>query len=367
LGIYSKDFNTLLVFQALVQNLALEKFQGHSALFISCDTDLELIKKDLFVLLRRISLSILALSLMNQVWASKDWPLNDVSEIEVNHVISNVIDNFKAELDALNAPIRIQYKHADYIPDLMKSSAEISISTAWNESSQTFLPIINLNLSGAFTRFKSMTLDGVALIVCHEVGHLIGGGPTFESIHPDLGRALSAEGQADYFAASKCFKRYALNNPISSIYFNSTVSSNCQANFYKSDLDIEICVRSAMAGHIVLTTLNDINFLPGAPTSHFSFSRSSEFDQSIRNSTLLMHPDYQCRLDTYLAGALCGDKNTCVDPQNKRPKCWYVKDKSSTQSPNIKTKKFDGPEKYGPFYVLKPKNSSQQPNQKLRF
>lgn len=58
---------------------------------------------------------------------------------------------------------------------------------------------------GGTTRIDGMSLDAYAAIVCHELGHIIGGAPLQTITGAEWS---SSEGQADFFAASVCLPRY---------------------------------------------------------------------------------------------------------------------------------------------------------------
>lgn len=62
-----------------------------------------------------------------------------------------------------------------------------------------------LMILGGTTRIKGMSLDAYAAVVCHEIGHIIGGAP-YQTITG--AEWSSSEGQADFFAASVCLPRY---------------------------------------------------------------------------------------------------------------------------------------------------------------
>ena len=55
-----------------------------------------------------------------------------------------------------------------------------------------------LMILGGTTRIKGLTPDAYAAVICHELGHVIGGSP-FQTIA--FAEWSSAEGQADFFAA----------------------------------------------------------------------------------------------------------------------------------------------------------------------
>ena len=62
-----------------------------------------------------------------------------------------------------------------------------------------------LMILGGTTRIAGLTPDAYAAIVCHELGHVIGGSP-FQTIQ--FAEWSSAEGQSDFFAANICLPRY---------------------------------------------------------------------------------------------------------------------------------------------------------------
>jgi hypothetical protein len=60
---------------------------------------------------------------------------------------------------------------------------------------------------GGFARYGILTPDAEMMVLCHEMGHHLGNFPKSTSIYADAWAAL--EGQADYFATMKCFRRIA--------------------------------------------------------------------------------------------------------------------------------------------------------------
>ncbi len=62
-----------------------------------------------------------------------------------------------------------------------------------------------LMILGGTTRIEGLTKDAYAALVCHEIGHILGGAPLQEL---KGSQNLSKEGQADFFAASECLPRY---------------------------------------------------------------------------------------------------------------------------------------------------------------
>ncbi len=191
---------------------------------------------------------------------------------------------------------------------------------------------IHIEMTGALARHHEMTPLGFTLIGCHELGHYIGGVPH------KTNNERSVEGQADYFATSKCLRIF-----LKSLYFeeakllnleqlNATeeVANRCERNF-STLADQAICRLSSMAAMSLVNVIADIK---GESSPQFTTPSSHTVQ-----STLAYHPEVQCRLDTFFQGALCHvdesisldneDPNvgTCNrvngDQEGLRPLCWY--------------------------------------------
>lgn len=184
---------------------------------------------------------------------------------------------------------------------------------------------------GGLARHASITQDGLALVVCHELGHHIGGAPKY-----DGDNWASNEGQADYFANLKCLRRVfaapgadAFTAPRGD---GAEARAACaQAHVRKEDQNL--CVRSLMAGLSVTNLFRDLRGEVALP--HFNTP-----DRTIVDQTYDYHPGTQCRLDTYFQGSLCARSlldevsptdpavGTCTRsegfPAGFRPRCWYL-------------------------------------------
>ena len=119
--------------------------------------------------------------------------------------------------------------------------------------------------------------DALALIICHEIGHLYGGRP-LKREHD----YIAAEGQADYFAA-----KYCLRDALTMI----------------SPDQVEKRMINAIYGVGAFLANNWGHDLPEITTP----------DLSQVSETYLEHPTPQCRFDTFMAGL----------SDRPRPKCWY--------------------------------------------
>ncbi|MCF2910466.1 hypothetical protein L1285_19330 [Pseudoalteromonas sp. DL2-H2.2] len=148
-----------------------------------------------------------------------------------------------------------------------------------------------VSMFGGLARAPEVTEDGFALVVCHELGHHLGGFP-FKGT-----RWASSEGQSDYFASHACAKQIWADEDNTPYRYtvNATAKAKCDAtygNFY----DQNLCYRTAMAGYSLAS------LLAAGRGQTVSFD---DRDTSVVSQTYEAHPQPQCRLDTYVEGALC--------------------------------------------------------------
>ncbi|ASD66063.1 hypothetical protein [Pseudoalteromonas piscicida] len=148
-----------------------------------------------------------------------------------------------------------------------------------------------VSMFGGLARAPEITEDGFALVVCHELGHHLGGFP-FKGT-----RWAASEGQSDYFASHSCAKKIWGNEDNSEYRYSvhSTAKQQCNAtygDFYEQNL----CYRTSMAG------LSLAKLLAAGRGQRVSFD---DRDDSVVTQTYENHPQPQCRLDTYVEGALC--------------------------------------------------------------
>lgn len=134
---------------------------------------------------------------------------------------------------------------------------------------------------GGVAAIKNGSEDTMALILCHETGHLYGGKPVSDEFNN-----LSLEGQADYWAASHCMDKIlpflSAKNPPQTIR------------------DRKIDAFLAVTAHF-------------ADNRNLPHPRLETPDQTVVETTNLTHPAPQCRLDTMMAGVT----------GKPRPFCWF--------------------------------------------
>ncbi|EQC51403.1 peptidase, M48 domain protein [Bacteriovorax sp. DB6_IX] len=241
-----------------------------------------------------------------------------LTEDQFNRVIDKVEKVYKPIIKEMGANLVIERKWDD---GTVNAYARQSGST-WHVA-----------MFGGLARHETITEDGFATVVCHEIGHHIGGAPKKSSWWGSSW--ASNEGQADYFGTSKCLRKMMENEDNATIVANmdipAHVTKKCNANFTNAE-DITMCQRGSMAGLSLANLFRSLRNL----SQELKFTTP---DSNVVSSTNHNHPAPQCRLDTYFQGALCDvDHNTDVDQDDAligtcnrvdnyvdgvRPKCWY--------------------------------------------
>jgi hypothetical protein len=223
---------------------------------------------------------------------------------------------------------------AIYSPIVSSKGATLRFNNDWksttvNASAQQIGSVWHVNMYGGLARHKLTTDDGFMMVVCHELGHHLGGAPKYYG--DDW---ASNEGQADYFAGLKCMRKVLENDDNISIVSSMTVDAEATAkcsSVYNSASEIALCQRIAMAGKSLGSLLGSLG-----GNSNVNFNTP---DRKVVLRTNDNHPAAQCRLDTYFQAGLC-DKSitedvsqtdpvpgTCIAKDGfqsgVRPLCWY--------------------------------------------
>lgn len=183
---------------------------------------------------------------------------------------------------------------------------------------------------GGYARHPATNRDAFMFLLCHEMGHHIGGTPHYS---PQSIPWASAEGQADYFGSLKCM-RHMMKNEDNEAWLASTrvpqfLQDSCLAQF-SSRFDQLLCMRAAMGGWAMTQVWEE-----GHGT--FKFETPST---AVATETQFWHPENQCRIDTYLQASLCNVPahvdvdntdariGTCNRSSGQtvgaRPQCWYA-------------------------------------------
>lgn len=223
-----------------------------------------------------------------------------------------------------------------YGDDVRRMGDTIKINRLWtnatvNASAQRMGTTQVLNMYGGLARHQATTVEGFALVACHEFGHHNGGAPKLGGMG---GAWATNEGGADYFATLKCLRRFFAEDDNAAILkdleLDPTAVAGCEAQF-SDEQDRLLCLRTSLAGQSVANLFQALRKETTPPT--FGTPDRSEVSRMYDQ-----HPQTQCRLDTYFAGMLCQAKETegvsntdykvgtCYSPRDAvgfRPRCWF--------------------------------------------
>ncbi len=188
-----------------------------------------------------------------------------------------------------------------YAPIVSNMGGTLRINRKWEDATvnanATRAGSWVVNMYGGLARHQTITEDGFALVLCHEIGHHLGGAPKVAGF---LNRWASNEGQSDYFATLKCLRKAFLNDKNTTIVRKLkapvALTQACAKAWPNKD-DKAICVRNGMAGASVAALFASLRNKPEA--------KFETPDTNIVSRTDDAHPAHQCRLDTYFQGALC--------------------------------------------------------------
>lgn len=239
---------------------------------------------------------------------------NGMTEGEFNSILKKIRSRHLHFFTEMNSKLRIK---SDWVDGTVNAFADRD----WD--------VYIIEVYGGLARHPSLSRDGFALLVCHEMGHHLGGAPTgLDSGWPSI------EGQSDYFSTLKCLRRIFADEDneaaIAGQAIDQVMREKCE-RVYSNRQDQLVCLRSSLAA---LSAARLIHELVGeGPIPQFSTP-----DQRVVKETDTEHPVAQCRLDTYVAGLLCPvsaeknpglhdpTQNTCIegrDLEGFRPRCWY--------------------------------------------
>lgn len=223
-----------------------------------------------------------------------------------------------------------------YTADVEAAGDKLKVNRLWtnatvNASAQRLGNTQVLNMYGGLARHPATTIEGFALVACHEYGHHNGGAPKIGGWN---GAWATNEGGSDYFATLKCLRRFFAEDDNAAILkdleLDPVAVAGCEAQF-PDEQDRLICLRSSLAGQSVANLFKALRKEETAP----NFGTP---DRSVVSRMYDNHPQTQCRLDTYFAGMLCVAKEseklsntdykqgTCYAPRDAagaRPRCWF--------------------------------------------
>lgn len=260
--------------------------------------------------------------------------ITGISEEEFNQAIDEVEAIYQPIISNMGAKLNIERNWTDGTVNAYASQS----GKAWKVA-----------MFGGLARHETITKDAMALVVCHEIGHHIGGAPRKGQSNSGGGwwggngggavSWASNEGQADYFATTKCLRKAWLNDNNQAIVrkMNKTigvpkmVTALCNKTYKYNKEERALCIRTSMAGKSVADLFAALGKLPEP--------KFDTPDTKVVTKTDDNHPKAQCRLDTYYQGSVCDIsmnedvsstdevKGTCHPSLGHkigtRPLCWF--------------------------------------------
>jgi hypothetical protein len=241
-----------------------------------------------------------------------------ITKIQFNRVIDKVVKVYKDVVEDNGGKLVVERKWMDG-----------TVNAYAKQVGDTWM----VSMFGGLARHNAVTEDGFTLVVCHELGHHLGGAPKkFRN-----GKIVwaSNEGQADYWGIMKCLRKVWANDRNSIAMRNKVVDKSVKtkcASTYRDREKMALCTRTAMAGKSIASLFRALRKLPA------EVSFTTPVNKPV-DTTYHGHPMPQCRLDTYLRASLCQVPTyvdvSYVDPSvgtctraggqinGSRPRCWY--------------------------------------------
>jgi hypothetical protein len=195
---------------------------------------------------------------------------------------------------------------AIYEPIMEAFGAQVKVEKLWND------PTVNararrdgnrwvISMYGGLARRAEVTRDGMQMVVCHEIGHHLAGFPFYSTSATGSMGWAAAEGASDYFASHECLRRVWKEGSSGGSFnlddVHPRVRTDCD-KVWNNSADQEVCYRLANASLSVSRLLGAIASRPVVP----EFDKN---DPNVVTRTNIAHPAAQCRLDTFMQGALC--------------------------------------------------------------
>jgi len=247
-------------------------------------------------------------------------PAFGLSEEQFHHVLDQLERLYSEDVQNLGGMMRMQ-----------KYWFDITVNAEAKREGNEWI----VTMYGGLARHPTMTMDGFALVACHELGHHLGGTPHYgENSYGEYWNWGTTEGGADYFATLKCLRHYFASEKDKPVVagendFDPVAKARCSESF-ANDGERAICLRISRATQSAAHFLSAIN---GETLPDFGTP-----DTNVRETTYDGHPPVQCRMDTYFAGSLCLASvsaplsnqdyrvGSCFQPHDLRgfrPYCWF--------------------------------------------
>lgn len=211
-----------------------------------------------------------------------------ITHPQANTVIDQLLKLQQEEVSLRGPEIRLE---------IIKSK-KMSASSKWKKRNKIGL----IQLSEQILQAASTDEVVLALILCHEMGHFLGGEPFVRVNQPAINTVsfrnpypnMSVEGQADFYSTNVCIKKYARENALA--------EDILYASFIKT---------ISLYRDILHEQTNTNLLLPSIDTpSNYVTNRTLD--------AVHEYPSLQCRLDTLISGL------QQIEGSEDRPLCWFL-------------------------------------------
>lgn len=217
---------------------------------------------------------------------------SSVTEEQFNQVVSEIQNTFQPLASAMGATLSIS---GDWKSTQLNAGSHETFGHWWN-----------VYITGAIARRPENTVDGVALILCHEMGHHLGGFPFIPASNPFDSKWAAAEGEADYFSTQVCPHKIWGQALAENATFRDKVSSEAKTQcdgVWSTQEERDLCYRVSVGYSSIIATM--------AGLMHKPVPQIGTPDPTVVAKTNLYYPSIQCRMDTLFQGSLC--KATYID------------------------------------------------------
>lgn len=168
-----------------------------------------------------------------------------------------------------------------------------------NAKAAQFLNSWAVDITGGLARHPALTADGLSLIICHEIGHHLGGFPYYASA-PFARTWAATEGQSDYYSTHVCARKiWGMDLERNATYRDQIPAAGMNKcdQVFMDQQERNLCYRITAASLSVTNTMSAI--------LNRAEARLETPDMTVRETTHLGHPGTQCRLDTLFQGSIC--------------------------------------------------------------
>lgn len=244
--------------------------------------------------------------------------MSSVSEVDYSKLTSALHSIYGKKIEATSNYLKFTLKDSKQAPN---AYAAKTADGNWE-----------ITVVASLLSLQEQTKASLGIILCHEIGHFLGGEPYVvgvqmtPAVRARAPKKMSCEGQADYFATGECIKQLA--NILPDLFdgnhglINPLVDHYCDES-YREIKERVTCRESLVASYQAIRVYQRIMEELQVPSSFFGKVENEKSDRTL--NYVGEYPDLDCRYETFIKGALCSGLNesVCNDIKWKRPACWF--------------------------------------------